>query len=211
VAEVPERIAFGQRVRVTRWCDRATDETGYDARSEYVERFWLPVLGPSTTCLLRHLAGRLARSPSGCVIDVTDTARALGLGDRPGRHAPFLRTLTRAIDFGMMRVEAPDALATRTRLPPLSARHLARLPASLRAAHRLAVAPSPEQDLTDRLRQHGRQLAASLASIGAARDEIAHQLLSWRFDRPLAEACASWAAAETGRDRVGPCPAPSAD
>jgi len=206
VADIPEGIAFGRRVRVSRWVDPATEEGGHDARSEYVERFWLPVLGPSTTCLLRHLAERLARSPAGCMLDVTETARALGLGERPGRHAPFLRTLARAIDFEMIRVDPPDSLETRVLLPALPARHLARLPSSLRASHRLAAVSPPEPVPADRLRNQGKQLALSLASIGAARDEIEHQLLSWRFDRPLAQACASWAADEAVRSRVAPRP-----
>ncbi|MGD0219988.1 MAG: hypothetical protein ABSC73_05950 [Acidimicrobiales bacterium] len=207
MADLPETIAFGRWVRVSRWVDPATEEVGHDARSEYVERFWLPVLGPSTTCLLRHLAARLARSPAGCMLDVAETARALGLGERPGRHAPFMRTLARAADFGMIRVDPPDGLATRVRLPPLSARHLSRLPSSLRAAHRLAAGSTGEVDPADRLRDRGRQLALSLASIGAGRDEIEHQLLSWRFDRPLAEACAAWAASEAVGNRFAPCPA----
>jgi len=204
VADVPEEIAFGRRVRVTAWAEPVADASFHDARSEYVERFWLPVLGPSTTCLLRHFATRLSRSPAGCLVDVTETARALGLGDRPGRHAPFLRTLARAIDFGMIRVEAPDALAARVRLPSLSPRHLARLPTTLRAAHRLALGSAPGPGPAEGLRHQGRQLALSLAAIGAAREEIEHQLLSWRFDRPLARACASWASDEAARNCAVP-------
>ncbi len=202
MAEVPGSIAFGQRVRVIRWVDQATEERGHDARSRYVEQFWLPILGPSTTCLLRHLADRLARSPAGCLVEVTEMARALGLGERPGRHAPFLRTLARAIDFQMIRVEPPDSLAARVRVPALTSRHLARLPASLRAAHLLATAPSAEPDPGGRLRNQGRQLALSLASIGAGREEIEHQLLSWRFDGILAQTCATWAVNEASRHQV---------
>jgi hypothetical protein len=141
------------------------------------------------------------------MLDVAETARSLGLGERAGRHAPFMRTIARAIDFSMIRVDPPDGLAARVRLPTLSARHLARLPASLRAAHTLAGAAAPEPDPANRLRNQGRQLALSLASIGAARDEIEHQLLSWRFDPPLARTCASWAADEAARTHVGSCPA----
>jgi hypothetical protein len=49
--ELPEAIAFGRRIRVIRWVDPTTEEGGYDARSKYVERFWLPVLGPSKTSI----------------------------------------------------------------------------------------------------------------------------------------------------------------
>lgn len=34
---------------VTRWHDPIVDERGYEPRSGYVERFWLPVIGP-TAC-----------------------------------------------------------------------------------------------------------------------------------------------------------------
>jgi len=46
VTDVPETIAFGRRIRVTRWVDAAGEGSGHDARSEYVERYWLPILGP---------------------------------------------------------------------------------------------------------------------------------------------------------------------
>ncbi len=49
MTDVPETIAFGRRIRVTRWLDAAGEGSGHDARSKYVERYWLPILGPSTT------------------------------------------------------------------------------------------------------------------------------------------------------------------
>ena len=41
-----------ETVNVLPWNDQATDDIGFDARSEYAESFWLPILGPSTLCLL---------------------------------------------------------------------------------------------------------------------------------------------------------------
>ena len=37
------------RLRIVRWADPVVDVVGHDLRSTYVERFWLPVLGPTTT------------------------------------------------------------------------------------------------------------------------------------------------------------------
>ncbi len=37
------------------WPDGVIDALGHDPRSLYVERFWLGILGPSTTWLLRFL------------------------------------------------------------------------------------------------------------------------------------------------------------
>lgn len=123
------------RLRVEPWLDALIDELGYDARSDYVETFWLPILGPSTTWLLRHLAARLDTSPEGLEIDVEETARCLGLGERLGPNAPFARTLKRCIDFDMAEWREPLGLAVRLRLPPLAGRHLRRLPESLQAKH----------------------------------------------------------------------------
>ena len=52
----PELLAdafLRERVFVEAWYDEVTDQLGHDARSAYVERFWLGILGPSATWLLR--------------------------------------------------------------------------------------------------------------------------------------------------------------
>jgi hypothetical protein len=136
--DVPELDAPPPRrgvLRIEPWRDPVIDEVGHDPRSEYVETFWLPVLGPSTTWLLRHFTIRLADSPEGVELDVEDTARSLGLGERLGENAPFARTIKRCVDFEMAKWRGPDALAVRVRLPPLARRHLRRLPDSLLARY----------------------------------------------------------------------------
>ena len=77
-------------VSVEPWPDPVIDELGHDPRSAYVERFWLPVLGPSTVWLLRRLADQLDRQPDGFELDLVDTARCLGVGMRGGRNSPML-------------------------------------------------------------------------------------------------------------------------
>ncbi len=127
---------FGRvTVRLVAWVETSLEVRGVDPRSHYAELFWLPVLGPSTMWLLRHFAWRLDLSPTGADLVLSDVARSVGIGDRPGRHAPFFRTVSRAIDFGMVRVEASDAISSRRRLPPVSAKQLSRLPDSLRKCH----------------------------------------------------------------------------
>ena len=76
------------RLRVERLGRPGDRRGGHDPRSAYVETFWLPVLGPSTTWLLRHLTIRLEESPEGIELDVEDTARSLGLGERLSPNAP---------------------------------------------------------------------------------------------------------------------------
>ncbi|MGA2530115.1 MAG: hypothetical protein ABSG36_13255 [Acidimicrobiales bacterium] len=123
------------RFRLEPWSDPVIDEVGYDPRSTYVETFWLPVLGPSTTCLLRHFTIRLEGSPDGVELDVEDTARALGLGERLGQNSPFARTIKRCVDFDMAEYRGPKVLAARVHLPPLARRHLRRLPESLQRTY----------------------------------------------------------------------------
>lgn len=134
VLDLVERLGETGSLEVEGWPDPVIDRLGHDPRSAYVERFWLPILGPSTIFLLRHLADGLERSPEGWRMGLAETARALGLGERRGRNAPFARTLARIVDFEMARLTG-DRLAVRRFLPPLARRHVARLPESLREAY----------------------------------------------------------------------------
>ncbi|MFV1991675.1 MAG: hypothetical protein ACC652_13155, partial [Acidimicrobiales bacterium] len=65
-------------IMVKEWTSGSAPD-GFDPRSAYVERYWLGILGPATTLLIRHLAVALDRSPHGTTIEVSDTARSLGL------------------------------------------------------------------------------------------------------------------------------------
>jgi hypothetical protein len=118
------------------WIDAVIDALGHDPRSPYVETYWLAVLGPSTTWLLRRLAFRLEAEPDGFSLDLAETARSLGLGDKGGRHSPFVRAIGRCVDFGLAKAANYDNLAVRRRLPPLSRRQVLHLPESLRRSHR---------------------------------------------------------------------------
>ncbi|MGA8295941.1 MAG: hypothetical protein WB770_02740, partial [Acidimicrobiales bacterium] len=122
-------------IRLVEWVEPHLETRGVDPRSQYVECYWLPILGPSTTWLLRFFAWQLERAPGGADLVLADVARHVGLGDRIGRHAPFFRTVGRAVDFSMVHVMTPGVIAARLKLPLLSARHLARLPESLRLSH----------------------------------------------------------------------------
>lgn len=197
-------LADGEVVTIEKWDDPIVEALGHEARSLYVETFWLPILGPSTTWLLRRLAACLEASPDGCAVNLAETSRALGLGDRSGRNAPFMRTIARSIDFEMARVAGPRALAVRTTLPPLARRHLARLPQSLRDEHELLDSVSMARAAhpsVDEMRRRGRQLALSLADLDEDEASVERQLIRWRFHPTLARECAEWAAAARLSDR----------
>lgn len=126
-----------EQVRITSWVDHFVECVGYDLRSEYVETFWLGILGPTTTLLLRRLAAELELSPGGFVLHLEDASRELGLGYRRGRNAPLRRALERAVTFGAARhLPGSEAdIAVRRKLAPVPPRQLARLPEAFRARH----------------------------------------------------------------------------
>src|SRR5215217_7591675 len=96
------------RLEIKPWPDPVIDRMGHDPRSPYVERFWLSILGPSTTWLLRRLAAGFEASPTGFVLDLGDTARALGLGNRRGPNSPFTRALVRCRQFGFAQHQGEE-------------------------------------------------------------------------------------------------------
>jgi hypothetical protein len=138
--ETPPEAASGDpatgTLSVVPWTDPVIDALGHDPRSPYVETYWLAVLGPSTTWLLRRLAFRLEAEPDGFSLDLAETARSLGLGAKGGRHSPFVRAISRCVDFGLARAASYESLAVRRLLPPLSRRQVLHLPESLQRSHR---------------------------------------------------------------------------
>ncbi len=105
-------------IAVEAWSDPVIDQLGHDPRSAYVEKFWLPILGPSSVWLLRRLADGLDRHPEGFDLDLIDTAQSLGVGMRGGRNAPLLRTFERCCRFGAARMHGISAISPAGGLPP---------------------------------------------------------------------------------------------
>jgi hypothetical protein len=122
-------------VTVRPWVDPLLDRFGHEPRSPYVERFWLPIVGPSGTLLLRRLAEGFDQAPEGYRVELTHIARSLGMGRRDGPSASFSRTLERVASFGFIQVSSPDSLMVRRHLPGLTRRQLQRLPRALRDDH----------------------------------------------------------------------------
>lgn len=84
---------------------------------------------------MRRLAAGFEYSPEGFDLDLAETARSLGLGDRSGRHSPFVRSINRTIQFGLAHLSGEDALSVRRRVPPLNRARLCRLSPALQARH----------------------------------------------------------------------------
>ena len=180
----------GETVVLRPFVDPVVDAHGYDPRSTYVELFWLGVLGPSSVWLLRRVATGFDAWPDGFELDVQDTADALGLA-AGHRNSAFTRTVMRVVQFGMARL-VDDGIEVRRRLPPLSARHLARLPVSLRQAHRGWAAAGHGDG--DERREHERAAAAaaSLLAIGDEPDLVERSLQAMGIRPHLAAQAVAW-------------------
>ncbi len=180
-------------LRIRPWPDDVIDRLGFDPRSPYVERFWLGLLGPSTTWLLRRIAAGFDTSPDGFDLALADTAQALGLGARGGRNSPFLRSVNRTIQFNLAALGGTGELSVRRRLPPLARRQVERLPPALQETHdrwqQAQLAPTPGEES----RRRGRHLALSLVELGDDIDATERQLLRWQYHPAVAREAATWA------------------
>lgn len=139
-------------LQILPWPDVVLDQLGHDPRSPYVERFWLSVLGPTATLLLRRLADGLDAEPEGFDLETVTLSQELGIGDKGGKNSPLWRTLDRTCRFGATHRNG-SILAVRAKLPPLALRQVERMPSHLRAAHTAwqskQIAPGQQSRLVD--------------------------------------------------------------
>lgn len=183
--------------------DPVVDQLGYEPRSSYVETYWLGILGPTTTWLLRRIVAGFDDHPEGYALDLVETARCLGLGDRRSRHSPFARALRRLVQFDLARVADDDVLAVRRRVPPLSRRQVVHLPPSLQAAHEALQEAAGRTPPTEEVRKRARRLALSLVELGEDVDGAEAELLRWRYHPVIAREAAEWAAKRHKQVRTG--------
>lgn len=195
----PDADGAGQRtlpppcIHIVAWDDPVVESSGFDVLGPYVELFWLPVLGPSSTFLLRRLASGLRASPAGYDLGLDSAARALGLGGVGGRRSPFQRAILRCTRYRVARHLGDDRLAVRRWLTALPERHLRRLPEPLQAHHRrweAAAAFGP--GTLDVVRRRARWLAIELAATDAGRESLERRLVSHGVHPAVAFESASW-------------------
>ena len=95
-ARPPRRASGGppgsRELWVEPWVDLSSEiRPGHHPRSPYVELFWLGVLGPSATWLIRRLAMRLEDAPEGFSVNTLEVAGEIGLGSRQALQTAFDR------------------------------------------------------------------------------------------------------------------------
>ena len=125
---------------VSEWIDPVVNIAGFYTCGEYVETFWLGIIGPSATWVMRFLARELEVFPNGYCLDLNDTAMALGLAFRNGSGS-LERAIQRCATFGLV-AQLPQTLAVRRRVPTITKRQLLRLPTTLQHSHSQLFATS---------------------------------------------------------------------
>jgi hypothetical protein len=176
MASAPLEIAMTeQSLMVVPWHDPVVDSVGFDVRSQYVELFWLNVLGPTATWVLRRLASGFDRYPLGYEVDLDEMASALGLSYTNGTANVFMRSLNRCVLFGVAQ-PTDGSLAVRRRVPPVATRHLSRMPAHLRTAHEQWTLPIHRVSMEDL--ERARLLATAMVTAGDEREVVERQLLA---------------------------------
>ena len=128
------RTGTGALAAIQPWVDRTVDERGHDPRSAYVERYWLWVIGPTATLIMRRFADEFDRRPDGFVLDLGHTATTMGLSYTRGQNSPFGKALHRCVMFGLAQPTA-DGFAVRRMVPNVAQRHLSRLPDDVQRSH----------------------------------------------------------------------------
>ncbi len=178
---------------LSRWIDPLLDKLGHDPRSRYVERFWLPVLGPSTVVFLRYCADQLddAGTTAAVEIELEAVARHLGLGHKGGRNSALTRTILRSCRFGAARAGRGNNLELRRGIPPLNRTQVNHLPKSLQTEHRFFVENHPRHD--EAVVNRVRRLALGLVECGDTITVAEGQLASWKVPPSVAAEAVRWA------------------
>ncbi len=184
--------ALPDLLTVLPWDEPDIDGTGHDPRSTYVEDYWLGILGPSGTWIMRRFATAFDHDPDGFLCSPADLASEIGLGRGTGANAPFTRTIGRLTLFDLVR-PAGDQLHVRRRLPELKRRQIAKLPEHLGRAHDHRRHLDDDAEHQHREQHRSRCLAAVLAELGDDRRRIENQLHGWRISPAVANDAAGWA------------------
>ncbi len=184
-------------VNIAAWNEPGVDHVGFDARSQYAELFWLPILGPSTMWLLRHIAQRFDHEPTGFVLDITTTASALGIGAAKGKHSAFHRSINRLVSFDMGYTIDDSTIGVRRVLPQLHVGQVRRLTPSAQRLHREMT--SGQRDTVEEDRLRATKVAITLLRLGDSPDVVEQQLVVWGVQPRIAKESVDEAWAQKAR------------
>ena len=126
----PEHLVF----HATPHPDPRVHRAGFELDGPYLERCWLPVIGPSSVLLLRRMPHLWQRGAS-VAVPVSELANALGLGGGTAKNSPVWRTADRLVRFRFAAWATPRELEVYSEIAPLPQRYLDRLPEPIRETH----------------------------------------------------------------------------
>src|SRR4051812_7715010 len=147
-------------------------QAGFPLDHPYLEHCWTPVIGPSSTLLLRRCSW-LWREAAPAHVSLEELAGQLGLGKGTGRSSPIWHTVERVVRFRFAAMPAPGELHVYTEVPPVPSRRLDRLPGWCRAEHERLLG------------QHLDGLARSAGQAPASPDAVppSHVRMAERLER----------------------------
>ncbi len=183
-------------IRVEPWEYADLEDYGHHPRSPYVELFWLSMLGPTSTWLLRRLSLLLEQSPKGFDLDIETFAREIGLGGRSALKTAFGRALDRCCRFGLTQKGRGSTLFVRRRIPSISPRMVERLTPGMRAIHDQCIATIGKSWHSEELTR-AKKIASVLHECGDSPDRIESQMHALQFHPALAFEASRWAALES--------------
>jgi hypothetical protein len=196
LSHAPGSARFGprsSRIHLVAWDEPGEGPRRFDPRSRYAERFWVPVLGPTATWVLRRFADALDAEPEGCLVDLSNVAAGLGLHWSGSQHSPLRRAVARCIHHKTARWSDDGTLAVLRDLPFVARRLLLRLPLPLQAEHRDWVAGLVAADDGATERRRARLIALDLADLGVEDTCIERHLLRRGVHPTTAFEAARWA------------------
>lgn len=111
------------------------DNTSTINNFSYVERFWLPLIGPTSLLLLRHVHRGFDDHPRGFRSSRRFLAKSLGIGAGLGQSAPLQRSLNRLHNFGLLKKLDDQIFEVDALIPLVEPFRVDKLPPRLQEEH----------------------------------------------------------------------------
>jgi hypothetical protein len=122
-------------IRFSSWENKYSPDNSFYFRSPYIERFWLGILGPSATWLLRIVLAEIEQRDAPISFTSAILASRVGLADNTSWNSPLSRSIRRLIDFKIAKQSGAGHVSVSKYIPPLSLRQIGVLTADEKILH----------------------------------------------------------------------------
>ncbi len=123
-------------LKISFWQNGCDKQNAFYYRSTYIEKFWLSILGPSATWILRLLLDEIKTNDPITVMTSNYIASQVGLSDNTSKNSPLCRSIRRLLDFRIAKQIKEGHLVISKYIPPLSTRQTLKLPSSMLELHK---------------------------------------------------------------------------